>query len=68
MGNKTINLPFRHDVPLRDQCGHGKLWTEDCRLCEVATLSEWVEEMEPRLKRERARLDRLRKEIADGYT
>lgn len=59
-------MPIRFDVPLRDQCSHGKLWTEDCKECEIVSLSEWVEKMEPRLKRDRARLDRLRKELWDS--
>lgn len=60
--SKTINLPFRQDVPLRDQCSHGKLWTQDCKECEIVSLTEWLEKMEPRIKRDRARLDRLLQE------
>jgi hypothetical protein len=56
---KSINLPFRLDVPLADQCGHGKLWTEDCIECEILSLEDSLPRMEKTVKRDRARLERL---------
>jgi hypothetical protein len=56
---KHANLPFRLDVPLADQCSHGKLWTEDCIECEIVSLEESLPRMEKTVKRDRARLDRL---------
>lgn len=59
---KEIDLPIRRYVPLRDQCSHGKLWTEPCRDCRIVSLTDWLSHMEPRIKRERAELDALLKE------
>jgi hypothetical protein len=56
---KSINLPFRLDVPLADQCSHGKLWTEDCIECEIVSLEDSLPRMEKTVKRDRARLERL---------
>lgn len=57
--SKTINLPIRRDVPLADQCSHGKLWTEDCIECEIVSLEDSLPRMEKAVKRDRARLERL---------
>lgn len=56
---KSINLPFRIDVPLADQCSHGKLWTEDCIECEIVSLEDSLPRMEKTVTRDRARLGRL---------
>jgi hypothetical protein len=64
----TIDLPIRRDIPLSEQCGHGKAWKETCRLCEIVSLEESLRWMRPQVLRDTARLDRLRREIADGYT
>lgn len=64
----TINLPFRKDIPLAEQCGHGKAWSEACRLCEIVSLTESLGWMEKAVLRDRARLERLQRELKDGYT
>lgn len=64
----TADIPLRLDIKLSDQCSHGKAWKEDCRLCEVVSLEASLEWMEKQVMRDRARFERLRKEIADGYT
>ena len=56
---KHANLPFRRDVPLADQCGHGKLWTEDCIECEIVSLEDSLPRLEKAVSRDRARLERL---------
>jgi hypothetical protein len=57
--SRTVNLPFRRDVPLSDQCSHGKLWTEPCRECRIVSLTESLGWMEKQVKRDRAELDQL---------
>ena len=55
----TIDLPIRRDVPLADQCGHGKRWTETCPDCEIAWLEAMLPDAERRVQRDRARLNQL---------
>lgn len=55
----SIELPLNQDIPLADQCGHGKRWTETCSLCEIVSLRDSLAWMEPMVKRDRARLEKL---------
>lgn len=57
--SKSINLPLRSDVPLSDQCSHGKTWDEFCRDCRIVWLQESLRTMEPQVKRDRAELEHL---------
>lgn len=50
-------MKVRFDIPLHEQCGHGKLWTEFCRECRIAALQESLKWMEPRVKRDQAELE-----------
>lgn len=59
MSRTSINLPIRRDVPLQDQCGHGKLWKEPCAECEIVWLTNSLERDEPRVARDRAKLNQL---------
>lgn len=58
----TAELPLRRDVPLHDQCGHGKLWTEFCRGCRIVWLQDGLEDRERQLARDKAELARLLQE------
>ena len=60
----SISLPIRNDIPLADQCSHGKTWKEPCIDCEIVSMTEWLRTMEPRIQRDRATLDRLLAERA----
>lgn len=60
--SKSINLPFRHDVPLSDQCSHGKTWDEVCSDCRIVWLRECLRTMEPQVRRDRAELELLLRE------
>lgn len=57
---KSIDLPLRTGIPLRDQCSHGKLWTEFCRECRIVWLEDGLEKREQRLARDKAELAELR--------
>lgn len=65
----SIELRLRRDVPLRDQCGHGKLWAEDCTECEIVSLTDYLYgsgNMIKRIERDKARLERLLRERDKG--
>ena len=64
MSRTSISLPIRNDIPLADQCSHGKTWKEPCIDCEIVSMTEWLRTMEPRIQRDRATLDRLLAERA----
>ena len=64
MSRTSISLPIRNDIPLADQCSHGKTWNEPCIDCEIVSMTEWLRTMEPRIQRDRATLDRLLAERA----
>lgn len=55
----SINLPIRRDVPLSEQCSHGKTWDEFCRDCRIVSLQESLKWMEPQVRRDRAELEQL---------
>lgn len=59
----TINLPLRRDVPLSDQCSHGKTWDEFCARCRVVSLEESIKWMEPQLRRDKAELADLLEQL-----
>ena len=61
--SRTINLPIRSDVPLSEQCSHGKRWSEVCNECRVVSLRESLGWMEPQVQRDRAEL----KKLLDGH-
>lgn len=58
--SKSINLPFKPGVPLREQCSHGKTWDEFCLDCRIVWLEHDMEERERQLRRDRAELEQLR--------
>lgn len=55
----SIELPIPQGWSYDKGCHHGKLWEQRCDECEIISLTEWLEKMEPRIKRDRAKLDRL---------
>jgi hypothetical protein len=65
---KSINLPFRTDIPLSDQCSHGKAWTEYCVECDVVNLGTDIDFMERQLKRTKARLADIHRSLASPPT
>lgn len=56
---KTIELPIRSDVPLTEQCSHGKTWDDFCRSCRIVTLQESLKWMEQQVRRDKAELAKL---------
>jgi hypothetical protein len=63
----SIDLPFPAGWSQEKGCGHGKLWEERCDDCEIVSLTDSLSRMEPQVKRDRAKLDRLlwEKSVAD---
>ena len=61
MKRTTIDLPIRREVPLSDQCGHGKTYDEFCRECRIVSLQDSLKWMEPQVRRDRAELERLQR-------
>lgn len=55
----TVELPFPPGWSSAKGCSHGKLWDETCDECEIVSLRASLEWMEPRVKRDRARLKQL---------
>ena len=50
------------------KCGHGISYSDDCDRCEIISLKDYLERAEPRVRKDRKRLDELQRKISEQET